>query len=240
MNDITLFGIDGTGTELNCYLKLFKLCSKEFNFKKFKIVTASENIPSLNNIEFFKINKLNYKEYQAFCILEVSKYIDTEYALFVQSDGFVCNGNNWNPEYLNYDYIGQPWIADSGKMEYPWITDNNESVGEGGFSLRSKKLLNFCSNLDKKFIKNLIDSGNNEDIIICVVIRNLLKQNGIKFCTPELGKQFCAGINNFNPQKLNNSFGFHGNMFLPYVLKQYKEKYNIDYTNNFSNYKNIR
>jgi len=64
MNSITLLGIDGTGKELDCYIKLFELCSKEFNFKQFKLITASDTIPKSNNIEFFKINKLNYKQYQ--------------------------------------------------------------------------------------------------------------------------------------------------------------------------------
>jgi hypothetical protein len=238
--DITLLGIDGTGTELDCYLKVFELCSKEFNFKKFKLITASETIPSSNFIEFFKIDKLNYKQYQAFCILDTANYIDTDYALFVQSDGFIANGDRWSDEYLNYDYVGQPWMHDSKKMVYPWIKDNAESVGEGGFSLRSKRLLDFCSNLDQKSIKNLTEQGNNEDFIICVTARNLLKENGFKFCTPELGKQFCAGNTPFDANKINNTFGFHGNFYLPSVLEKYKEKHGIDYINTFTNYNNIR
>jgi len=237
MDSITLFAIDGTGTELDCYLKIFDLCSKEFNFKKYTIVTASENIPTSDNIQFFKINKLNYKEYQSFCVLETAKYIDTDYALFIQSDGFVVNGSNWNPEYLNYDYVGQPWLSESGKV-FSWITDNNESVGEGGFSLRSKKLLDFCSKFDKNQINNLVQYGSNEDFIICITARNLLKQNGFKFCTPELGKQFCAGIDIFNPEKLNNSFGFHGDGYVKHVLNKYKEKYKLDYSEQIINYKN--
>lgn len=240
MKSITLLGIDGTGNELDCYIKLFELCSREYNFQNYKIITANKSIPIVKNIEFFKIDKLNYQQYQSFCILETNQYINTDYALFVQSDGFVVNGDKWSDQYLNYDYVGQPWMLDTGEMVYPWITDNNESVGEGGFSLRSKCLLNFCSKFNKKVIENLTQNGNNEDFIICVLYRDLLKQNGFKFSTPELAKQFCAGTNDSDQQKINNTFGFHGNKFLPLVLNKYKEKHGIDFTNNFINYGNAR
>ena len=116
----------------------------------------------------------------------------------------------------------------------PKITNENENPYIFGY------FWNFCANLNKNYINNLTDNNNNEDYIICVIARNLLKQNGFKFSTPELGKQFCAGNSDADPEKINKTFGFHGNKYLPTVLNKYKEKHNIDFINNFFNYGNIR
>lgn len=47
-------------------------------------------------------------------IKELNKYIETDYVLIVQYDGFILNPKAWMDEFLEYDYIGAPW----------WYTDN--------------------------------------------------------------------------------------------------------------------
>lgn len=70
-------------------------------------------------------------------IKELNKYIETSYVLIIQYDGFILNPDAWTDEFLEYDYIGAPW----------WYTDDC-NVGNGGFSLRSKKLLEILANDD--------------------------------------------------------------------------------------------
>ena len=65
--------------------------------------------------------------------LLLKKYIDTDFCLIIQGDGFVIHPENWTDEFLKYDYIGAPW---RNLAHYSFIR-----VGNGGFSLRSKKLL---------------------------------------------------------------------------------------------------
>ena len=143
-NKITLFAIDGTGTELQTYVDIFNMCKKEFPVASYKIVTANKNYENKDNIEIFNINKLNYKDYQYFCIKNINKYIQTDFAITMQSDGFIHNGKNWTDEFLNYDYIGEPWIHKTKGIEpFGWVKSISESVGCGGFSLRSKKLSTF-------------------------------------------------------------------------------------------------
>ena len=76
------------------------------------------------------------------------------------------------------------------------------SVGNGGFSIRSKKLLEIISKNDFPFISNM-----NEDVQICRYYRaKLEKEFFIKFPTEELADKFSyeRTLPNFQ------TFGFHG------------------------------
>jgi len=79
-------------------------------------------------------------EYSEFIIKNLSKYITTSHVLVIQADGYVINGDAWNDEFLQYDYIGAPWLYLDGR-----------NVGNGGFSLRSRRLQDIVATDD--FIK---------------------------------------------------------------------------------------
>ena len=212
-NKITLFAIDGTGTELQTYVDIFNMCKKEFPVASYKIVTANKNYENKDNIEIFNINKLNYKDYQYFCIKNINKYIQTDFAITMQSDGFIHNGKNWTDEFLNYDYIGEPWIHKTKGIEpFGWVKSISESVGCGGFSLRSKKLLSLCENIEERLLSHLI-------------------------YTPELANQFCAGMTDFSYDRLNETFGFHGREYIEKVLSKYEDKHNVNCKDTFNIYK---
>ena len=69
-------------------------------------------------------------DYSYFILVHLEKYIKTKFCLVTQWDGWVIDKRKWNKNFLNYDYIGAIW---------PDYSDNQ--VGNGGFSLRSKKFL---------------------------------------------------------------------------------------------------
>src|SRR5476651_2455270 len=54
---------------------------------------------------------MDHRQYSLFVMYCLTHFIDTDFALIVQDDGWVVNGNNWRDEYLNYDYIGAPGHA---------------------------------------------------------------------------------------------------------------------------------
>jgi len=56
------------------------------------------------------------------------EFIDTEFCLVVQRDGFILNPGKWDNEWLRLDYIAPLF------MQY-------DIVGSGGFSLRSKRMM---------------------------------------------------------------------------------------------------
>ncbi len=132
--------------------------------------------------------------YSEFLLKQVTDYFRTEHVLIAQWDGFVFNPRYWTPEFLRYDYIGAPWpvhlIANPEHKEY--------LVGNGGFSLRSKRLQDF---LKQDPAIQAIDS---EDVVICQYQRARLEQAGFHFAPVELARQFACEVN------LTRSFGQHG------------------------------
>ena len=71
--------------------------------------------------------------------------------LVIQDDGHIVNPSLWDEEFLKYDYIGLPWpfedswIEKQLKEQRPIIRKvyPKNRVGNGGFSLRSRKFLEF-------------------------------------------------------------------------------------------------
>lgn len=128
------------------------------------------------------------REYCEFLINNVVDYVETDYALVIQWDGFVLNPYSWTDEFLEYDYIGAPW-----GYKDPW------NVGNGGFSLRSKTFLEIAKNDIN------IEQIYPEDHHLCRTYRPYLESIGIKFAPIELASRFsieCGGY-------VSNQFGFH-------------------------------
>ena len=155
------------------------------------------------NINFKACRRLNSIDaYNWFMIFELAKYIKTEFALVIQHDGYVLRPERWNDDFLNYDYIGAPWPKNV-------FYDNDGCevrVGNGGFSLRSKKLLNIFNQLDLPFDDDQT-SFPSEDAVICVYHRQALEAHGIKFAPLELASSFSKEYE--CSDSCQETFGFH-------------------------------
>ena len=135
--------------------------------------------------------------YSQFVLKELGAHIQTDYALVVQWDGFVIDGNAWADEFWNYDYIGARWPHVAGLYR----------VGNGGFSLRSKKLLNALR--DEAITLGADDKGNedNEDEAICIRHRELLERKyGIAFPDERVADRFAFEAS----RSIGPTLGFHG------------------------------
>ena len=130
--------------------------------------------------------------YSQFVLKELGAHIATEYALVVQWDGFVIDGNAWQDEFWNYDYVGAKWPHLQGDFR----------VGNGGFSLRSKRLLNALA--QPEFT---LDLDENEDTAICVRHRELLETKyGIAFADERVADRFAFDVG----RPVGPTLGFHG------------------------------
>ena len=168
-------------------------------------------IGSIANYDY-KINELkSLNDYSKFCIQFGNIWPDDSYALFCQYDGYPINIDNWDDRFLDYDYIGSPWGTDR---------PNHKRVGNGGFSLRSAKLLKIVSN-----IIPLYDWP--EDLMICDIFGDILQNEyNIKFAPIDLAIKFSYEVDiPERKTKLNESFGFHDFKCGP--IKD-KEKYRIN------------
>jgi len=138
---------------------------------------------------------IDYFGYSNFCMFSLWNYIDTDYALIVQHDGWALNSDNWKDEWLKYDYIGglthAGLVNNTFITNYQWVgTPNVTVVQNGGFSLRSKK---FMSALVKNGIMpSRYDDYklNNEDIQLTAFMRPALESVGIKFAPDDEAKLF--------------------------------------------------
>lgn len=179
-------------------IKALKYSMKDINFGETKLIT-NENIedPSFKTV---LIDKLTYDGYNKFIVFDLHKYITTDYALIIQDDGFVVNPEMWQDEFLEYDYIGAPWPP-----QISFFSDNNGQlvrVGNGGFTLRSKKLLQAANEKDLKW------TNVSEDYYICCKNAHIYKECGLKFAPVDVAKYFSHEFNLPETEGIK-PFGFH-------------------------------
>ena len=128
---------------------------------------------------------------------EVPGALATSHALIMQYDGWVLDASLWRPEWLNYDYIGAPW---------PWHRDRR--VGNGGFSLRSVRLMKFLAKYRSEF-----PARAPEDDTLCRVYRPALELHGFVWAPESVAQEF-----SFERSRPRSTFGFHGLFNFPHVL----------------------
>lgn len=130
--------------------------------------------------------------YCEFILKRLASHISTPFALIVQWDGYVLSSAAWRSQFFDYDYIGAIW---------PWHTDGM-AVGNGGFSLRSKKILALTA--DSSF--TLLDGCNEDELICRVRRRDLERLHGIRIAPSAIANLFA--YERRTPEA--PTFGFHG------------------------------
>jgi hypothetical protein len=154
---------------------------------------------------FYQVPKFDARDHSRMCLNMVPDLVETNYALFIQYDGFPTQAQYWDDEFLKYDYIGAPW----NQVGSGW------DVGNGGFSFRSKKLLNYMKMINPDaFGKDSPQKGWLEDQLICVTHRRWLMMQGIEYAPKVVANKF----SHEHPTGYRHSFGFHGCNQVPYYL----------------------
>ena len=159
------------------------------------LISISRPVGLPDNIEWRQTFPLNYRQYSLFVMFSLQHYIATEYCLIVQDDGWVLDGKNWSDHYLNYDYIGAPChSAIIGEMLYghfQWVNSPNRVVIQnGGFSLRSKKLLSAPSSHGALYFFSEEEVLQNEDIQLTGIYRGQLEKLGVRFAPEKVAQNF--------------------------------------------------
>lgn len=206
-------------------IKAIRHCCKSFKFGRM-ILFTDQNVES-EGIERIKINRLHsVDEYNDF-ILSLNEFINNDYVMIVQDDGFIVNPSLWDWNFLNYDYIGAPWPSVEDTiwigLQNPKIRPHMDRVlplnrtGNGGFSLRSKRFLEY-SNRFKTC------DGVGEDSFLCIQNYEEAISAGLKFAPFDLALKFSHEIafdkNNKKRDEsggyfdIGSHFGFHGRNFI--------------------------
>ncbi len=120
-------------------------------------------------------------------IYDLYKYVDTEYALFVHSDGYVRNPSLWRHEFLEYDYVGAPWPLPNDTYSYRTPDGDIIRVGNS-VSLRSRWLMELPTKLKLEWKPYY--GNTNEDGFLCVHNRKILEEHGCFFAPLDVAKHF--------------------------------------------------
>lgn len=184
--DVTLFGIDShdpAGIK-----RAAEISQRDIEFGAVKIIT--DDLFTKGGSHEQRRN-----DYSKFMIKQLANEFTTSHVLTIHADGYVLNADAWDNDWLNYDYIGATW----------WYKDNM-NVGNGGFSLRSKKLCDILASY-------ALAGGHYhpEDHHICRTYRPALETLGIKFAPEEAANRFSIEAYSVPPpaNRWTGQFGFH-------------------------------
>lgn len=169
--NVTLIAI--TGQNLDAHEKALEYSCRDIKFGDTRIVYDK----GITNID----------EWNYAVVYNLGQYVSTDYALLFHPDGFVVNPKSWNPEWLNYDYIGAPWPLPTDDYSYRDINGDIQRVGNS-VGLRSKKLMDLPSKIDMPWREYY--GNTNEDGFISVHNRHIFEDNGCKFAPFEVAIQF--------------------------------------------------
>lgn len=147
------------------------------------------------DIQWKRCFPLNYQQYSVFCIHSLHAYIETDFCLIVQDDSWVLNGANFHSHYYDYDYVGAPahagMVGDIFHIQWSWLDKPGAlEVQNGGFSLRSKKLLEAPSLYGITYIPFPQEPFCNEDVQLTAFRRTALEAVGCKFAPLDVAKHF--------------------------------------------------
>jgi pentatricopeptide repeat protein len=150
---------------------------------------SSQGAPS-DPIDFLPIPAFTAAaDYSRILTKELLSVFSTSHALVIEWDGYVLSGPCWEKGFLEFDYIGAVWP--NGREGF--------RVGNGGFSLRSRRLLQILARPE-------IPCSVPDDRAIGVTLRPMLEKEGIRFADEATAHRF-----SFESGGLDQpTFGFHG------------------------------
>lgn len=187
LSNVTLLCVETREPELAHWA--IDRCLSGTLFTKVVLITNLDRLSAKRaNIEYVQAPPIkSIKDYSELLLTGLERYVEGTHVLVIQWDSFVIHPRLWSMEFLRYDYIGPVW------PHHP-----KTPVGNGGFSLRSKRLLQTIQQPD--FVKK-----HPEDYCICVDNKDFLEQKNIQIAPVNIAEQFAVERTAWHP-----AFGFHG------------------------------
>lgn len=128
--------------------------------------------------------------YSHFMLRGLLPHVHGSHVLVMQWDGYVVDATQWDPRFLDFDYIGAPLRGEPAER----------AVGNGGFSLRSRRLLQALQDPS-------LAERHPEDLCICHDHgARLEREHEIRFAPLDVAARFA--YERLPPAA--PTFGFHG------------------------------
>ena len=187
-----------TSVNVKATVRALEASLEQVDFATCKLFTDAPVRPEHPGISVVPIPHLgSAAAYSEFMLARLVEHVETPYCLVAQWDGHVVDATRWRPEFLDFDYIGASW---------PQFNDGHD-VGNGGFSLRSRRLMEACR--DPQF-----GAFHPEDLAIGRENRSWLEGRGMRFAPRALADLFATERNG----DLSTSFGYHGVWHMPRTM----------------------
>lgn len=211
--DVTLLAISSDRVESNVKALEHSMKLMEFGAVKFLSHRKPEYLPE--GIQFEECAELKcIRDFDYYAFKELGKHVTTSHALMIQDHAYLLHTDVWRDEFLNFDFCGALWEP---RMEF--LSPSSFTLarlGNGGFSLRSKRIMDLPKKLDLPLVE---DRGyTNDDGQINVYWRKTMLENGIVY--PEPWEIADFAYENDTPENLEieKYLGFHRNI-APRMMK---------------------
>lgn len=162
-----------------------------------KVLQICTKAPQDSKFPYLLVPESSWKEGQRFQSYLINDFFDTEFVLHIETDGYPVNPHLWQDKFLQFDYVGAPW---------PTTYTQNNRVGNGGCSLRSKRFTQWCSDNRNEYV-----NGMSSDIWFC---QYMYPENRhvLKYADLETAIQFSfeLPVMEFPEWTWEQSFAFHG------------------------------
>lgn len=187
-----------TSVNVAATLAAMEACLQQADFGACTLLTDAEIASHHPAIEIVRIDRLaSGAAYSDFLLNRLVDHVATSHCLVVQWDGHVLDAGRWQPAFLDHDYVGASWPQ----------FDDGMDVGNGGFSLRSRRLMDACR-------KPGFVARHPEDIAIGRDNRRFLEERGMRFADMALADAFSTE----RTGTITRTFGYHGVWNMPEAL----------------------
>lgn len=196
MPQVTLCAV--TSVNVAATVQALETCLAQIAFANCLLFTDAAPVVRHPAIRIMPIARLTSSAaYSDFLLNHLVDHVLTSHCLVVQWDGHVLEAGRWDPHFLECDYIGATW---------PQFDDGHD-VGNGGFSLRSRRLMELCRLPPFRQLHP-------EDLAIGRTNRAWLERQGMIFADRELADRFSAE----RTGDLHATFGYHGAFNMPRAI----------------------
>jgi len=217
LKDVTLLAV--ASTEIDMTQLSMRISYQNIDFSSIKLLSSALPKKTYPEIEYISIPQMTFIDYNRLIIEDLHKYFKTSHCLIVQADSFVVDSDLWKEEFLKFDYIGGPWPNKIQVNPNLLLNLEKNPVGNGGFSLRSRKLVEASAKINYDSLKFPMKA---EDVIICHFLYEEMINSGIRFAPAELAAKFSMeNVSHLYGQDVNNVFGFHGKHMRDFFMKKY-------------------
>jgi Protein of unknown function (DUF5672) len=180
-------------------------CAK-INFGEVLIFTDKPDLIPIPGARYIEVRDFpDKREAGQFYYQHACSEIKTDFALMLEWDAGIKDVSMWSDGFLQYDYIGAPWNVAANEI-------GNKDVGNGGFTLMSKRLGAFLHQHARNFPVTT-------DWDLCRNQRQRLEREGkFRWPTREVAQKFAWELTTM-PEG-GRVFGFHATFTWPWMLSR--------------------